>query len=85
MLEDNKQYQGSFEADASKERIVVKTVDNAEDLINILREKPRFYKFIVLDAKAFFTEDDGGSPSEVYLHFIFRELKNIENEQGVIF
>lgn len=86
MLEDKPEYQGSFEALASKERIIVNTVDNAEDLIIRLRTAPRLYKFIVLDAKAFFTEGEKqGSESEANLIYIFRELKNIESESGVIF
>lgn len=84
MLEDKPLYQGSFEAQASKERMIVKSVDNAEDLIDLIREKPRKYKFIVLDARAFFTEgEQQGTEDEANLIYVFRELKNIQVENGV--
>lgn len=85
MLEDNPEYKASFELMASKDRILVKSVDNAEDLIIILKENPRKYKFIVLDARAFFTEGEKkGAETEINLIYLFREIKNVEKEYGVI-
>jgi hypothetical protein len=85
LYEDNDGYASSFKMAAQKKRIISEQVNNVDDLIDRIKENPKKYHFIVLDAKAFNQEGAlPGSESELNLIRIFREFEKIQNENQLL-
>jgi len=84
LYEDKPDYAGSFKTSAQKQRIIVKIVDNGDELLEVLRDTPRKYQFVVLDARAFMHEgQQSGTEDEMNLLPIIRDLDKFKQEQQV--
>jgi len=84
LYEDKPEYSGSFKTTAQKQRIIVKSVDNGDELIEILKENPKKYQFVVLDARAFMHEgQQPGTEDEMNLLPIIRDLDRLKQEYQV--
>jgi hypothetical protein len=83
--EDTPSYRESFKILAQKNRMLVDSVDNVDELIELLEENPRKHKFVVLDARAYLHEGQGpGSENEANLHKVFRDIVSISKTQDRI-
>lgn len=83
--EDKPEYAESFKARAQAQRIIVKKVDNVEDLLAQLNDNPTKYKYVVLDARAFRYEGQAaGTESETYLTKVFVEIERIRKAHDVL-
>ncbi|WP_293743108.1 hypothetical protein [uncultured Pedobacter sp.] len=84
LYEDKPEYAGSFKTTAQKQRIIVKVVDNGDELLEILKDNPRKYQFVVLDARAFMHEgQQPGTEDEMNLLPIIRDLDKLRQEQQI--
>jgi hypothetical protein len=83
--EDKPEYALSFKTSAQAQRLIVKTVDNVDDLLEQVRATPAKFKYIVLDARAFRFEGQAeGTESETYLTKIFVELEKLRAKYNVL-
>lgn len=84
LYEDKPDYAGSFKTVAQKQRIIVKSVDNGDELLEILKDNPRKYQFVVLDARAYMHEGQAeGTEDEMNLLPIMRDLNELKQKQQI--
>jgi hypothetical protein len=85
VYEDNNGYYESLKLMARKERIITDHVTNVDDLLERVKENPKKYQFLVLDARAYMHEDEQeGQEDEMNLITIMQELAKLKYEQGII-
>lgn len=84
LLEDVDVYRGSFKTLAQKERIIVKDFDNVEDILGEIRNYPKKYQFLVLDARAYMQEGQKeGTEDEMNLVRLLTELRDLKHNYGI--
>lgn len=85
LYEDNIVYSEAFKLMARKERIITDHVTNVDDLLERVKESPKKYQFLVLDARAYMHEDEKeGQEDEMNLITIMQELGKLKYEQGIL-
>jgi len=85
LYEDNLVYCEAFKLMARKERIITEHVTNVDDLLDRVKESPKKYQFLVLDARAYMHEDEKeGQEDEMNLITIMQELGKLKYEQGIL-
>ncbi|MGV2451016.1 UNVERIFIED_CONTAM: hypothetical protein POZ17_11635 [Ralstonia mannitolilytica] len=83
LYEDTPDYVNSFKTSAQAKRILVKSIDNVEELTQEMSTNLRKYSFLVLDARAFLKPGQlKGTESELNLFKIFDYIKDL-NRQGI--
>lgn len=84
LYEDKPDYAASFKTTAQKQRIIVKSVDNGDELLELLKDNPRKYQFVVLDARAYMQEGQTeGTEDEMNLLPIMRSLDEIKQQYQI--
>ncbi|NJI72725.1 hypothetical protein HCX49_05865 [Sphingobacterium kitahiroshimense] len=85
LYDDDKSYAESLMITARRRRVLIKWVDNVQDLFIELENKPKKYVFVILDARAYSEPGQKkGEEDEMNLIDIFSRFSNLKSEKNII-